>query len=124
MVEPNVKKSFFLQVALPSLHISLGTYLKFFNLLEDHCDILDMKILAELELKNKTCQNIDIAANIKKLREIKELEFQAQDLHEKICLVQEAIKMQMLKGEKTETEIRAVFEPRIEFFQTLLNTKV
>ena len=33
-------------MVLPALHISLGIYLKFFNLLEKNCQIIDLKILA------------------------------------------------------------------------------
>ncbi|XP_065658417.1 uncharacterized protein LOC136082931 [Hydra vulgaris] len=45
------------QVGIPSLHISLGIYLKFFNMLEDGCHLIDIKIAAKMCLKNKTVNN-------------------------------------------------------------------
>ncbi|XP_065641798.1 uncharacterized protein LOC124811793 isoform X2 [Hydra vulgaris] len=45
------------QVSIPSLHISLGIYLKFFNMLEDGCHLLDVKIAAKMCMTNQTVNN-------------------------------------------------------------------
>ena len=59
MVTVTQEGRIFFPVALPALHISLGTYLKFLiywkmkNLLEDECHILDLKLIGELTIKNE-----------------------------------------------------------------------
>ena len=93
-------------------------------MLENDCDLLDMKILGELALKDNEINREDVNQNIQKMKQIHTIEYQAQDCHEKICLVQEAIKIAILKGERSEADIRSIYEPRILHLQQKLANKV
>lgn len=79
------------QVALPALHISLGSYLKFFNMLEDRCHLLDVKIAAAMAVNNRKLDQNDFDAYVTTQSKIRDLEYLAGDYENKINLVYEAI---------------------------------
>ncbi|XP_066931554.1 uncharacterized protein [Clytia hemisphaerica] len=53
------------QVAIPSLHISLGSYLKFFKIMEFKCHLLGVKMAGELGLQNKTINRADSSVSMR-----------------------------------------------------------
>ena len=111
------------QVALPSLHISLGSYLKFFEMLEKQCYIFDFKIAA----KTKSASNIDdvkLQEMIDKYSEVQLLEESAKSITETIELVHEAVATNICRKPEEEDKIRKIYEPRLEFLSTKLNEKV
>ena len=113
-----------MKVALPALHISLGTFLKFFNMLEFRCHLLDIKIAGELAIRNKSLNREEFDKFVKSKSEIRDLEFQAEDLHNKIELVHSAIYNRVTNEPEKEDEIRHIYEPRIKYLNNKLTEKV
>ena len=90
-------------------------------MLEFRCHLLDIKIAGELAIKNESLNREEFDKFIKSKSEIRDLEFQAEDLHNKIELVRSAIYSNITKeGE----EIRNIYEPRIQFLNDKLAEKV
>lgn len=115
---------FSIQVAIPALHISLGCYLKFFNMLEFESHLLDVKIAGELGLRNKTLNQKEYNDFIRSQKQIRELELRAQDIHETIELMTTAVHSYVLKDPENEANILKIFAPRFEHFNEKLLEKV
>lgn len=95
----------------------MGTYLKFFRLLESTCKILDIKFNASKENQNE--ENLLAVCS-----EIGDLEKKIEENHETVEMIQEAAALAISKDPEREDEIMAVFKPRIEFFQAKLKSRV
>lgn len=100
---------------MPALHISLGVYLKFFNLLEYHCRLLDFKIIAQ----SSTDQEILQVFNC-----IVELERQVRRFEELIELAEEGMAIELAKKDSNEAFITAAYKPRIDLFHGKIVEKV
>ena len=59
---------------MPALHISLGTYLKFFNMLEKECKTLDFKIIAAKTRLSDEVTAEELQSIIKTYHHIEELQ--------------------------------------------------
>lgn len=105
-----------LQLCPPGLHISLGTYLNFFNLLEDEAHQLDLKIAEKKgELINSVFSNIRT--------QIKNLCVSIEDKEQKIGLVRDAVANAILLHPENEQEIKDVYQPRLKFLADQINIK-
>lgn len=109
---------------MPALHISLGTYLKFFNMLELNCRSLDIKILVETAVRNHELDDDEQRQHIEAFNNIHDLERTSRDCEDKITLVHQATAMAILKEPEKETEIREIYEPRITYLHKKLREKV
>ena len=93
-------------------------------MLEFRCHLLDIKIAGELAIKNESLNREEFDKFIKSKSEIRDLEFQAEDLHNKIELVRSAIYSNITKEPEKGEEIRNIYEPRIQFLNDKLAEKV
>ena len=108
-------------MALPSLHICLGVYLKFFNVLEDQCQIIDVKISAKSCIN---CDDSEYSNFIEVQTKIRKVEYEIGDCQEKINLVHDALSANILRSPENEEEICKIYNPRIEFLNKKLKEKV
>ncbi|XP_057310202.1 uncharacterized protein LOC130648181 [Hydractinia symbiolongicarpus] len=111
------------QIALPALHISLGTFLKFFNMLESECMNLDIKLAASTAVSKSKNKILSFNDSIAICNKIKDCEKTAKDCEEKIGLIHEAIALNILKKPETEQHIKDIYEPRIDFLQRKMTEK-
>lgn len=112
------------QVAIPSLHISLGSYLKFFKIMEFKCHLLDVKMAGELGLQNKTINRAEFDAFVESQSRIKLLEQQLADCEETIEQMTLAYHSYLLKNPEKTEEINKIFEPRFKHYTERLKEKV
>lgn len=108
-------------MALPALHISLGVYLKFFNLLEKHCQILDLKIAAN---ENMSSGEEVEEKLINAYNSINDFDEKIEEYEATIELIQEAMAIELSKENSTEDEIIAIYQPRIDHFVEKIKIKV
>lgn len=113
-----------MKVAIPVLHISLGTYLKFFRLLEQQCHILDFKLAGTSAILNKKISEEEYNKIENRRIELINLEKQIEDTEETIHLISNAVEIEILKSETPYEEIVNIYEPRIQFFNKKLDSKV
>ncbi|XP_057291582.1 uncharacterized protein LOC130614187 [Hydractinia symbiolongicarpus] len=106
------------QVALPVLHISLGTFLKFFNMLEEKYRIIDLKI--SKKIAGVFTSKNDIEEYNMLHQKAKDLEHCIVDCTEKIELVNDASARSVIDNPDNEEFIKKTYEPRLEYLQTKL----
>ncbi|XP_065640359.1 uncharacterized protein LOC124815901 isoform X2 [Hydra vulgaris] len=112
------------QVAVPALHISLGTYLKFFKIFEDECHLIDIKIAIELALKDNMIGKVDFDKYVNMHIQSNLVKSVIEDCDNKIALLQDTISVKVLcEPDKTE-EIRNLFTPRIIYYDLIKNNKI
>ena len=105
---------------MPALHISLGIYLKFYNLLEASSQIVDLKILAKTTEGDE--KSIMDTYNI-----IQDLEDKIMDNEKTIELIEEAMAIELTKAENDEDRVQTildVYKPRIDHFNGKIVEKV
>ena len=105
------------QVCPPGLHISLGTFLKFFNLLEEAAHNID---LAFAEKHGETISNV--FTNIR--ARIKVLQLSIEHKEQKIELVKDAAANAILAQPENEKVIRDIYEPRLKHLNEQVVTKL
>jgi len=106
---------------LPALHISLGTSLKIFNLLEMHCKLLDLKLYYNDE-KRDTTQ--DINETIQAYQQITTFEESIDSHQSTIEMIEEAMSFEISKDPENEDNIIDIFKPRIDHFINKIKSKV
>eukprot|EP00111_Clytia_hemisphaerica_P011811 TCONS_00034713-protein len=62
--------------------------------------------------------------NVEILKKIQNLEYIAQDCHNKICLVQDAIRINIAKNPENDQNIRSIYNNRIEHLNEVLCQKL
>nr|XP_047133997.1 uncharacterized protein LOC124812047 isoform X3 [Hydra vulgaris] len=112
------------QVSIPSLHISLGIYLKFFNMLEDGCHLLDVKIAAKMCMTNQTVNNRNFDEYIALQLKIYEGEKVINEYCEKITLIHEAMAIHVLRSPENKEIICEIFQPRVAHYMEKKNAKL
>ena len=112
------------QVALPALHISLGSYLKFFNLLEDSCHMLDVKLAGEMAMKDQSINRIQFNEYITSQHRIRDLENIINNYNEKINLIYNAVSINILKNPEKAEEIKNVYHQRLTYLEQKKHDKV
>nr|XP_047123398.1 uncharacterized protein LOC124806476 isoform X2 [Hydra vulgaris] len=112
------------QVSIPSLHISLGIYLKFFNMLEDGCHLLDVKIAAKMCMTNQTVNNRNFDEYIALQLKIYEGEKVINEYCEKITLIHEAMAIHVLPSPENKEIICEIFQPRVAHYMEKKNAKL
>ena len=112
------------QVSMPALHISLGTYLKLFNMLEKECHLLDAKLagLEAIKLKTMTVEEYETAVSA--FETIEKLERDIKIYEEKVDLINEAVALNIFKDPDNDENIRATYKPRLDHFNKMLNQTV
>ena len=100
---------------MPALHISLGTYQKIYNMLERECQILDIQLLANSEIKSSETINL--------FRKIDNLENSIQSSKEKIDFVHNGIAANIIKIPEKEEEIRRIYTPRLDYLNDKLKKR-
>lgn len=110
-------------MSLPTLHISLGVFPKFFKLLERECYALDFKITAYTG-DGKGLSDVQINTIIQGHQQIVELESSIEDNLATVDLVVEAAAANVFKNPEKELEIRQIYEPRLEFLNKKISEKV
>ena len=96
------------QLCPAGLHISLGTYLKCFNILEDEAQCLDLKIAEKNGESLGSC-----FTNIR--TQIKTIYSSIEDKEQKIDLVRDAAANAIPLHSENEQQIKLVYEPRLKF---------
>ena len=114
----------FIQVAIPALHISLGSYLKFFKMMQFRCHLLDVKMAGELGMQNKTLNREEFDKFVASQSNIKLLEQQVADIAETIERMNCAYHKLLLENPEKEEEVTRVFDPRFKHFFQRLQEKV
>ena len=99
----------------------MGLYYKFFINLENNCHLLDCQIAALLAVSSRQIEMTQFDEYIAIKRNILQLENAAAEYEEKIQLVFDAIATQILRDLENETNIRSVYEPRIEYLQNKIS---
>ena len=110
-------------MAIPALHISLGTFLKFFVLLEDHCYQLDFKITAMTGDGNGLTED-QVKLVTSAYKEMKRTEEDISSVENTITLVHAAIAENIAKNVEREDEIKKVYEPRLIYLAKKVEEKV
>lgn len=87
---------------LPGLHISLGLFLRFFNLLEDACHQLDIKIAYQAAQGSKSIGSVDFQNYITKIQEAQKLLGEAKEEQQKASQLEELAAWFVVKGNITE----------------------
>ncbi|XP_047138533.1 uncharacterized protein LOC124814664 isoform X2 [Hydra vulgaris] len=112
------------KIGIPPLHILLGTYLKFFNMLENSCHTIDVKIACRMAVNNQTLDCEEFNKYIEKQCQIKQLQISIQDIEDKICIITEALETHILANPENEEYIKLVFKPRIIHFEEKKKEKI
>ena len=112
------------QVSMPALHISLGTYLKLFNMLEKECYLLDVKLAGMEALKQNTMTMEEYEKAVSSFKMIESLERDIIIYEEKVDLINDAIALNIFKDPNNDKNIRTIYKPRLEHFNKVLNQKV
>ena len=99
-------------MAIPALHISLGTFLKFFVLLENNCYQLDFKIAA-MTGDGSGLNEEQVKLMTSSFKEIKKIEEEIINDEETITLVHTAIAENIAQDPENEATIKQVYEPRL-----------
>ncbi|XP_065648523.1 uncharacterized protein LOC136077972 [Hydra vulgaris] len=105
---------------VPAIHISLGTYLKFFNMFEDECHLIDIKLAGELSLQSNTIGRDDFDKYVNMHIQSNLLKSIIDDCDNKITHLQETISCE---PDKTE-EIKKVYGPRILHYDLKRSDKI
>ena len=103
------------QVSPPGLHISLGTYLKFFNILEDEAQHLDQMIAEKSSVGS-------VFTNIR--NKIKNIYLSIEDKEQKIDLVRDAAANAIIRDPDQEQHIKDVYESRLKFLSEQISEKL
>ena len=109
---------------MPALHISLGTYLKLFNMMEKDCLMLDIKLAGQKALKNNTMTAEEYEKHVEAYKKVIELKSSIEELEETINLVTEAVALNVMKQPENEDFIHATYQPRLDFLNKRLQKKV
>ena len=100
-------------MAIPALHISLGTFLMFFVLLENNCYQLDFKIAA-MTGDGSGLNEEQVKLMTSSFKEIKKIEEEIiNEDEETITLVHTAIAENIAQDPENEATIKQVYEPRL-----------
>ena len=108
---------------MPALHISLRSFLKFFNMLETRCYHIDFKVAALSGSANGLNKD-QIDSMVKAFNEIRELQKDIENVEHTITLVHQAITENIAKDFENEEEIKKIYEPRRIFLAKQIETKV
>ncbi|XP_065671101.1 uncharacterized protein LOC136089233 [Hydra vulgaris] len=112
------------QRSLNSLHVSLGTYLKFFNMFKEECHLIDIKLAGELALKNNIIGKADFGKYVNMHVQSNLVKCVIEDCDNKIALLQDTISLKVIcEPDKTE-EIRNMYTPRIVYYDLIKNDKI
>ncbi|XP_065656336.1 uncharacterized protein LOC136081893 [Hydra vulgaris] len=111
------------QVAVPALHISLGIFLKFFIMLEDECQLIDIKLAGELALSSKTIDKAEFDKFISMHVQSSLLNSVITDCIEKIALLQDTVGIQVLRNPERAEDILKIYKPRILYYELRKNEK-
>lgn len=110
---------------MPGLHISLGLYQKFYNMMEDERFQLDVKLATEIAKINK---NVNADSNyqefIAKCQEYANLESDIGKISDELQVLNDAIYLQILNNPDHEDMIKQIYDGRLLELQTDLNEKV
>ena len=110
-------------MAIPALHISLGTFLKFFVLLENNCYQLDFKIAA-MTGDGSGLNEEQVKLMTSSFKEIKKIEEEIINDEETITLVHTAIAENIAQDPENEATIKQVYEPRLVHLAKKVKDKV
>jgi hypothetical protein len=91
------------KIGIPALHISLGTYLKFVNMLEESYNW--RQNCRSNGSNNQTLDCEEFKKNIEKKQQIKQLQISIQDLEDKIRIITEAVETHILSNPENEKYI-------------------
>ena len=71
-----------LKVVIPGLHLSLGIFLRLFNMLEDACHELDIKVALALAKEDGKMDSSSFRVHVTNLKQAQRLKAEANELHE------------------------------------------
>lgn len=114
----------YLHVALSSLHISLGVYLKIFNMLENACHDLDLLLAANIATSNKTIQLEEFDHYVEVRRKVLELEKAVGHIDDQIVLVNDTLATAVINDPIKEVEIHQAYNPRLGHLEQKRKEKV
>ncbi|XP_065672293.1 uncharacterized protein LOC136090116 [Hydra vulgaris] len=111
------------QVSLPSLHIALGVYLKFFNMFEEEAHEVDIMMAASL--KNKNCLlSQPYQDYIFKQQKILNLKRCIDKLDDQIQLVNDTVAIAILNNEDCVENIQSLYIPQLNLLNETKMEKV
>ncbi|XP_065671403.1 uncharacterized protein LOC136089362 [Hydra vulgaris] len=111
------------QVSLPSLHIALGVYLKFFNMFEEEAHEVDIMMAAPL--KNKNCLlSQPYQDYILKQQKILNLKRCIDKLDDQIQLVNDTVAIAILNNEDCVENIQSLYIPQLNLLNETKMEKV
>ena len=110
-------------MSLPSLHIALGVYLKFFNMFEEEAHEVDIMMAASL--KNKNCLlSQPYQDYILKQQKILNLKRCIDKLDDQIQLVNDAVAIAILNNEDCVENIQSLYIPQLNLLNETKMEKV
>lgn len=109
-------------MALPALHISLGTFLKFFVMLETRCYELDFKVAAMTGDGNGLSED-QMKTMTNSFKEIRRIDEEIENLEHTVTLVHNAIAENIARGEHNIDEVHKIYEPRLIHLANVMKQK-
>ena len=104
--------------------MDLGIYLKFFNLLEDECSQLDIKIIMMLAEKDSKVENENQQKQIDAYKELLQLEKRIGSISNQIQFLSDAIHVQIMNTPENEALVREIYSETLNKLHVELNEKV
>nr|XP_047129350.1 uncharacterized protein LOC124809337 [Hydra vulgaris] len=106
------------QIAIPALHITLGIFLKFFNLLEKESHLLDIKLAGVLAIHDKRIDLSEYDDYVEKQVEIFQLKYSIEDINNKILLIQDACVIEVIHNPENSENIKVMYKDRIALLES------
>lgn len=110
-------------MALPALHISLGTFLKFFLILETKCYEIDFKV-AGMTGNGNGLSLEQIKSMSASFKEIRTLDEEIENVEHTVTLVHNAVAENISKNPDDAEKIQNLYEPRLIHLTNLIKQKV
>ena len=102
----------------------MGTYLKFFTMLEDSCRILDFKLIVLFAIPTRKIDETRFDGLVETQRKVIELESSAKQFQEKIDLVFDVISAAIIQDPENEVNIKQIYQPILDHLHSKMQEKV
>ena len=112
------------QVSLRGLHICLGVFNKFFEILEDECSVLDVKYAEKLAEKEEGAGNENFQSFIESVDKMSHGKTNIAKLSDEIQSLNDAIHVQILNNPENEMLLRNLHNKRLEDLHEELHEKL
>ena len=109
----------FRQVCIPGLHVTLGIFLKLFNLFEDYCHQLDIEIAANKEQSNTEIEDSNFGDHVKTLTQLRAKKSTQKDIEHTLELTMDEVNWFVISG-GSNVVVDNHYQPMIDDLQNKL----